>query len=75
MSTDVAARIRRLKNEGTVPARAKYRTVKSNLTYEEANAEENDLRTGCLLMGKKCEGHPGGAYKRGRVWSVYRIDW
>ena len=75
MATNVAARIQRLKNEGVVPDRAKYRTVKRNLTYEEANQEEIARRKGCSLMGKKCEGSPGGGYKPGRVWSVYRIDW
>ena len=72
MATDVAARVRQLKDDGTVPEKATYRTVKSDLTYSEANEKEIELRDKC---GSHCEGRAGGGYKSGRVWSVYRIDW
>ena len=72
MATDVAARVRQLKDAGTVPERATYRTLDSGLTYEEANKKEVARRDAC---GSHCQGQAGGGYKSGRVWSVYRIDW
>ena len=72
MATNVAARVQQLKDEGTVPQSATYRTLDSGLTYREANAKEKARREAC---GWHCEGHAGGGFKSGRVWSVYRIDW
>ena len=72
MATNVAARVQQLKDEGTVPQSATYRTLDSGLTYREANAKEQARRTAC---GWHCAGQAGGRHKRGRVWSVYRIDW
>ena len=72
MATDVAARVAQLKANGTVPANATYRTLKSGLTYSEANKEEAYRRT---LCGPYCQGQAGGGFVGGRVWSVYRIDW
>ena len=72
MATDVAARVNQLKREGKVPQWAAYFTVESGLTYNEANTREKALRTEC---GPHCEGQPGGGYKTGPAWSVYRIDW
>ncbi|MCY4555136.1 MAG: hypothetical protein OXF79_01830 [Chloroflexi bacterium] len=72
MATDVAARVQALKDAGTVPQRATYRTLSSGWTYKEANAEEIRKRTAC---GAHCAGSAGGGYVAGRVWSVYRIDW
>lgn len=72
MATDVADRVRRLKDTNEVPAEATYRTLRSGMTYEEANTYENTARTNC---GPHCQGHAGGGYVAGRVWSVYRIDW
>ncbi len=72
MATNVATRVQQLKNERKVPARATYRTLASNLTYREANAEEVRRRDAC---GPRCQGQAGGGHVPGRVWSVYRIDW
>ena len=72
MATDVASRVQELKNNGTVPNDATYRTLASRLTYGEANARENTSRANC---GTHCQGSAGGGYVAGRVWSVYRIDW
>lgn len=72
MATDVAVRVRQLKDEKKVPALASYRILASNLTYEEANQREEIARRGC---GPHCQGQSGGTHKSGRVWSVYRIDW
>ncbi len=72
MATDVASRIRELKDSGTVPERATYRTTDSGLTYSQANAKEIERRSAC---GRHCAGSAGGGYVAGRVWSVYRIDW
>ncbi len=72
MTTDVAARVRELKDEGLVPEQATHRILDECLTYEEANEKEEALRFAC---GRHCDGHSGGRYKGGRVWSVYRIDW
>ncbi len=72
MATDVAARVRQLKDEGTVPKEATWQTLKSGLDYREANEQEADLRAAC---GSHCQGRAGGEYKDGRVWSVYRVDW
>ena len=75
MATNVAARIHKLKTEGVVPNRARYRTLTTGLTYQEANREEIARRNRCLRNGQHCQGNPGGGYKPGRVWSVYRTDW
>ena len=72
MATDVAERVQELKDEGTVPHSATYKTLESGLTYEEANTEEGEKRSAC---GSHCEGQEGGGYVSGSVWSVYRIDW
>ena len=72
MATDVASRVSQLKAQGTVPERATYRTLASGLTYDEANAREQESRQNC---GRHCQGQAGGPYKAGKVWSVYRIDW
>lgn len=72
MATNVAARIRQLKDDKLVPEYATYRTLASDLTYGEANARENTSRTNC---GAHCQGSAGGGYVAGRVWSVYRVDW
>ena len=72
MATDVAARVMQLKNSKTVPERATYKTLDSGLTYEEANKKEIARRAAC---GPHCQGQPGGGYKSGRVWSVYRVEW
>ncbi len=72
MATDVAARVNRLKDEGKVPQWAAWYAVESGLAREEANAMEKALRTEC---GPHCAGQPGGGFKSGRAWSVYRIDW
>ncbi len=72
MATDVANRVRELKNAGAVPERATYRTLASNLTYSEANAKEVSARNAC---GSHCAGAAGGGYVPGRRWSVYRLDW
>ena len=72
MATKVAARVQELKNQGVVPVWASYRTLASNLTYNEANDNEASQRR---LCGAHCQGSPGGGFVAGRVWSVYRIDW
>lgn len=72
MATDVEARISELKNVGTILQRARYYVLESGLTYNEANEKEKVYRENC---GPHCEGHPGGGYKSGRVWSIYRADW
>ena len=71
-ATDVAAREKQLKADGTVPPDATCRTLDSGLTFSEANRREITRRDNC---GPHCEGSPGGGYVSGRVWSVYRIDW
>lgn len=70
MSTNVDARVQKLVDDGLVPAGAKYRVLMFGLTYEDANREEVRLQA-----EHGCEGHPGGGYVSGRVWSVYRVDW
>ena len=72
MATNVADRVRELKDAEIVPEKATYRTLASGLTYSEANAKEVSARSIC---GSHCEGAAGGGYKAGKVWSVYRIDW
>ncbi len=72
MATNVAARVRKLKDEKKVPERATYKTLDSDLTYKEANTKEAERIAAC---GSHCKGHPGGGYVAGRKWSVYRIDW
>ena len=72
MATDVNARVKKLKEDGTVPQNATHYTIESGLTYEEANSREIEERDAC---GSHCEGSPGGGYVEGSVWSVYRIDW
>ena len=72
MATDVAARVRQLRDQKEIPESATYRTLASDLTYEEANQKEQKARKAC---GSHCQGQAGGGYKFGRVWSVYRIDW
>ena len=72
MATDVVARVRQLKDEKKVPTFASCRILAKGLTYEEANRKEILARRAC---GSHCEGQTGGAYKSGKVWSVYRIDW
>ncbi len=70
MATDVAARVQALKRTRKVPEQARYKILKSGLTYNEAHDYEQRKRreTGC-------DGSDGGLRKEGRVWSVYRIDW
>ncbi len=72
VATDVAARVRRLKQDGIVPSRATYTTIKSDLTYEDANALEIQLREAC---GRHCQGSPGDGPVPGQRWSFYRIEW
>lgn len=72
MATDVAQRVAELQMSGLVPYHARHRTLKSDLTYDEANSYEAVARTNC---GAHCQGQTGGGYVSGRVWSVYRIDW
>lgn len=72
MATNVAERVNELKRTGEVPRSATYRTLDTGLNYKEANELEVKERNAC---GRHCEGHSGGGYKEGRVWSVYRIDW
>lgn len=72
MATDVAARVRKLKDAKLVPERATYRTLVSGLAYAEANTKEVALRAAC---GPHCQGQAGGGPKSGKVWSVYRVDW
>ena len=72
MATNVAARVQQLKEAGQVPSWASYRTLKSGLTYGEANTAETSARQAC---GVHCQGQAGGGYVSGRVWSVYRINW
>ncbi len=72
MATDVSARVQRLKQDGIVPSRATYRTIKSDLTYEDANTLEIQMREAC---GPHCQGSPGGGHAPGKRWPVYRIDW
>ena len=72
MATNVANRVQQLKNQKIVPSGAKYQTLISELTYEAANAREIASRKAC---GARCQGQAGGGYVKGKVWSVYRIDW
>ena len=72
MTTDVAARVRQLKADRTVPQEAVFRILDSGLTYSEASRREIVRRDDC---GRHCQGTPGGGYVSGRVWSVYRIEW
>ena len=72
MSTNVNARVAELVQAGLVPSHAKYRTLKTGLTYDEANGHEVSERAIC---GPACQGNPGGQYVAGRVWNVYRLDW
>ncbi len=72
MATDVEARISELKNAGTIPQKAIYYVLASGLTYKEANEMEKEFRE---LCGPHCQGHPGGGFKSGRVWSIYRANW
>lgn len=72
MATDVDARVSELVDAGLVPRHATYRTLQSGLDYDEANESEALHRIAC---GDHCQGHGGGGYVDGDVWSVYRIDW
>ena len=72
MSVDVPARVRQLQNAGLVPRHATYKVLFTDMTYSDANAYEKAARADC---GPLCQGHPGGTFRSGRVWSVYRIDW
>ena len=72
MATDVIERIKKLKAERKVPPDAKHQVLKSNLTYKQASILEDSKRDQC---GPHCQGHVGGLYKAGKVWSVYRLDW
>ncbi len=72
MATNVAGRVRQLQDAGLVPARAPHRTLRSGLTYSEANEAEANARQAC---GAHCQAQGGGGDVSGRVWSVYRIDW
>lgn len=72
MATDVAARVSELWAEEKVPEHAEYEILNTGLTYDDANFEEGWRRAEC---GDHCEGHSGGEYVPGLVWSVYRIDW
>ena len=76
MAMDVAGRVSVLKAERKVPRNATYRTLKSGLTYKQANDLEKEKREAC---GSHCAGSPGGSpgthSRLKRVWSVYRIDW
>lgn len=72
MATNVADRVNALKQSGDVPEDATYRTLTDGLTYEDATDYEVAARKRC---GDHCEGHAGGGYVAGRVWSVYRVNW
>jgi len=72
IATDVADRVQKLKQDGIVPSFATYKTISSNLTYEDANAQEKKLRDDC---GAHCQGRTGGGHVSGNKWFVYRIDW
>ena len=43
--------------------------LENNLTYEEALARE-----AALAAAHGCYSKPGGAYKSGRVWSIYKVS-
>lgn len=72
MAINVPTRIGELKREGNVPSDAHYRTLRSDLTYEQANEYERAERKKC---GSHCEGQTGGRRVPSARWSVYRIDW
>ncbi len=72
MATDVADRVQKLKDDKKVPSYATYVVLKIGMTYEDANAFEQEERKEC---GAHCEGSAGGKYKAGKVWSVYQINW
>ena len=72
MATNVSARVQQLKDSGVIPYSATYRTLASDLTYDEANDQEVFARNYC---GAHCQGQAGGGHVPGRVWKVYRIDW
>ena len=72
MATDVDRRFQALKNKKKVPKRATCKTVLDGLKYAEASLVEMILKIEC---GPRCDGSLGGNKVKGRVWSVYRIDW
>ena len=72
MATDIPARIGELMRDRTVSSYARYRILKSGLTYKKANEYEYAQRKQC---GSRCEGQPGGRSVASNGWSVYRIDW
>ena len=72
MATDVPARLARLRSDGLVPKRTRCRTIVKGLSYVQANRREELLRKAC---GPRCQGAPGGGFKPGKVWNIYRIDW
>ena len=72
MATNVAARVRDLKDDGFVPENARCQTLDRGLTYDEANSREVTLRNAC---GSHCQGSAGGKPASGNVWSIYRLDW
>ena len=51
------------------PNLSNFRIVKSGLTYEQAQAEENEY------IKKGYEGSAGGEKKYGSVYSVYTFDY
>lgn len=72
MARNVANRVADLKNHKIVPDSATYRTLRSGLTYAEANSYEATARANC---GPHCQGQAGGGYVAGNCWNVYRVDW
>ena len=72
MATDVEERLVELLDDELIPPDAEYETLRTGLTYAEANKVEVALRKAC---GPGCDGQAGGGYKEGKVWSVYRVDW
>ncbi|MYE36226.1 MAG: hypothetical protein F4X24_01500 [Rhodobacteraceae bacterium] len=72
MATDVEQRINELIYERKIPQGAECHILYAGLTYQEANDLEIAERNEC---GTYCDGQPGGKYRPGRVWNVYRLDW
>ena len=72
-SRRVRDRFLELVSEGKVPTDANYRTLfPEKLNYKKAHKAEKEARSAC---GSHCEGDDGGKPVKGKVYTIYRIDW
>ena len=72
MTSDVKERKKHWKGKcDKKKGKFKWTRIANGLTYDEATEREKSEREKC---GTHCRGASGGKEKKGRVYTVYRVD-